>query len=539
MKAMRIPTAWRLFVDAAAAGCGIAAGAGAAALSAPPMVTLAAAAAAAVLVHRPRLLAPRHAGLDRLEQVAGQIDHIMIGAAETSHFIDSIKQRVDQDLETTEGIVGRAAQTAQSTEQIAQNAAQASAIAADVRNESMSGAAQAQEGRHRINEASRDAQAASALMADLQERSRHIYGITETINEIAMRTNLLALNAAIEAARAGEHGRGFAVVAGEVRQLALRTKEATDEIGTMVREIAERAERATEGMAALAGKVMDATQNVERVHALLDSIEKSARDSESAVQQIATASREHVDTTRQIADAVTRIRDGLFATHDELPRATRSAMLVSERGETLVGALAELDVRLAHDPVRTAAQQAAEAIGALFERAIANGDITEEALFDRRYTPISGTNPTKYSSAFDTFTDQVLPPIQERILEDMPMVAYAGAVDDRGYFPTHNRRFSQPLTGDYAHDLVHNRTKRIFTDRTGSRCGSHTQPFLLQTYKRDTGEVMHDLSAPIYVHGRHWGGFRVGYRSGAAPEASTPAHAATAPAPAAVALPSS
>ena len=84
---------------------------------------------------------------------------------------------------------------------------------------------------------------------------------------------------------------------------------------------------------------------------------------------------------------------------------------------------------------------------------------------------------------------------------------------DNGYFPTHNRKFSQALTGDYEKDLANNRTKRIFSDRTGSRCGSHTDAFLLQTYKRDTGEVMHDMSIPIYVNGRHWGGFRVGYRS--------------------------
>lgn len=61
--------------------------------------------------------------------------------------------------------------------------------------------------------------------------------------------------------------------------------------------------------------------------------------------------------------------------------------------------------------------------------------------------------------------------------------------------------------------LLNNRTKRIFNDRTGARCGASTRPFLLQTYKRDTGEVMHDLSAPIMVDGHHWGGFRIGYRS--------------------------
>ena len=146
---------------------------------------------------------------------------------------------------------------------------------------------------------------------------------------------------------------------------------------------------------------------------------------------------------------------------------------------------------------------------------MSDGRISEADLFDRNYQPIAGTNPQKFTTRFDRFTDETLPGIQEPILEEHPTVAYAGAVDDRGYFPTHNRRFSRPLTGNYDLDLANNRTKRIFSDRTGSRCGSNTQPFLLQTYKRDTGEVMHDVSVPIYVFGRHWGGFRIGYRSAA------------------------
>jgi methyl-accepting chemotaxis protein len=88
---------------------------------------------------------------------------------------------------------------------------------------------------------------------------------------------------------------------------------------------------------------------------------------------------------------------------------------------------------------------------------------------------------------------------------------FAGAVDINGYFPTHNKKFSQPLTGNHEKDLASNRTKRVFSDRTGSRCGKNTEIFLLQTYKRDTGEIMHDLSSPIYVNGKHWGGFRIGY----------------------------
>ena len=84
-------------------------------------------------------------------------------------------------------------------------------------------------------------------------------------------------------------------------------------------------------------------------------------------------------------------------------------------------------------------------------------------------------------------------------------------VDANGYAGTHNKRFSQPLTGDYEHDLLHSRDKRIFDDPTGIRCARNTNPFLLQTYARDTGEVLSDLALPIYVDDRHWGNVRLGF----------------------------
>ncbi len=151
------------------------------------------------------------------------------------------------------------------------------------------------------------------------------------------------------------------------------------------------------------------------------------------------------------------------------------------------------------------------AIQSLFEEAINQQRITQADLFSEHYEPIANTNPQKYHTRFDRFTDQCLPAIQEPILQRHSAILFAGAVDRLGYFPTHNQKYSQPLTGNYAQDLVNNRTKRIFKDRTGQRCGANTAPMLLQTYKRDTGEIIHDLSVPIFVHGRHWGGFRIGF----------------------------
>ncbi|MDP3290259.1 MAG: methyl-accepting chemotaxis protein, partial [Methyloversatilis sp.] len=154
---------------------------------------------------------------------------------------------------------------------------------------------------------------------------------------------------------------------------------------------------------------------------------------------------------------------------------------------------------------------AARQVGACLDAAVKRGEIKLEDLFDENYQPIAGTRPAKFTTRFDSLTDRLLPAIQEPLLDRHPGLIYAGAVDRKGYFPTHNKKFSQPLTGDEKVDIVRNRTKRIFEDPVGKRCGAHAQPFLIQTYRRDTGEVVHDISAPIHVGGRQWGGFRIGY----------------------------
>jgi methyl-accepting chemotaxis protein len=89
-------------------------------------------------------------------------------------------------------------------------------------------------------------------------------------------------------------------------------------------------------------------------------------------------------------------------------------------------------------------------------------------------------------------------------------------VDRNGYLPTHNRKYSQPQGADPVWNNANCRNRRIFNDRTGLRAGRNTEPFLLQTYRRDMGGgqfvMMKDISAPIIVQGRHWGGLRIGYR---------------------------
>ncbi|MGQ9531439.1 MAG: methyl-accepting chemotaxis protein [Desulfotomaculales bacterium] len=161
-------------------------------------------------------------------------------------------------------------------------------------------------------------------------------------------------------------------------------------------------------------------------------------------------------------------------------------------------------VRQQHlEKARILARSGAEAGAQLLEDALARGELTVEQLFDTNYQLIPGTDPPKYHTAYDAYTDAHLLRVEDGYLQDEHVV-FAVAVDVNGYLPTHNTRFSQG-------DKLMNRTKRIFNDEVGLRAAQNTQPYLLQEYRRDTGEVMWDVSSPIYVQGRHWGAFRVGY----------------------------
>ncbi len=162
--------------------------------------------------------------------------------------------------------------------------------------------------------------------------------------------------------------------------------------------------------------------------------------------------------------------------------------------------------------VLASATQLAAEVSQTMERWLAAKQVTEDKLFARLYYPIAGTDPIKYSTDYDAIADRDFVAPQEKVLARSSAYVYVVVTDVNGYLPTHNQRYSQPLTGNHAVDLVNNRTKRIFGDRTGFAAARSEAPYLLQRYKRDTGEQMADLSVPIVVRGKHFGCVRIGYK---------------------------
>jgi len=146
----------------------------------------------------------------------------------------------------------------------------------------------------------------------------------------------------------------------------------------------------------------------------------------------------------------------------------------------------------------------AETAGKILADGAGRGGLSEEQLFDTYYQPIPNTNPQRYHTSYDAYTDKNLTRVQDSYLMD-EIIIYAVALDTNGYVPTHNT-ISKIGYGDNA-----SRSKRIFDDPVGLAAVRSVETYLFQEYQRDSGEVIWDISAPIYVNGSHWGGFRVGF----------------------------
>jgi methyl-accepting chemotaxis protein len=345
---------------------------------------------------------------------------------------------------------------------------------------------------------------------ELNRNSTSIMDIIALINEMSDQTNLLSLNATIEAARAGEHGKGFAVVAEEVRNLARQIKPATEDISNKINNMMVTVDKTKSESNTIIDESMEVNSIVNETAANFKAMIGDFEETNDQLLKISAAIEELSLTNNEVHEKVGNINtlsNEIFTDMETSGKTVQDLTGITEKMQEMVAqyrtgqGILDRVIPL----VRRERDHIQDTLHLISKKGI--------NVFDENYKSIPNTNPQKFICAY---TDAIIKELQafvDKTLKEIPGCIYAIPVDRKGYLAVHHSHVSKPMTGEYEVDLLQSRNKRFFfSSQCDIRRATSTAPMLFQTYMRDTGEVMNDLSMPITVNGRHWGGLIVGLK---------------------------
>ena len=249
---------------------------------------------------------------DNLRNMISTISNASTDLTSASQELSSITEKTSkgiQQQETETDMVATAMNEMTATvNEVASSASQAEETAQLANQQAISGSSIVQQAIETINQLADNVLNSSDKLHEVEVETNNIGGILDVIRGITDQTNLLALNAAIEAARAGEHGRGFAVVADEVRSLALRTQESTQEIQTLIEQLQNGTNAAVSVMAASREQANVSVTHASEAGTALESITHAIGVINDMNMQIATASEQQSSVAESINENVINVK---------------------------------------------------------------------------------------------------------------------------------------------------------------------------------------------------------------------------------------
>ncbi|QLE87106.1 MULTISPECIES: methyl-accepting chemotaxis protein [Shewanella] len=286
------------------------------------------------------------ASLNQLLQEISQVaSTVATSSAEIRSATEHSTASCHEQVNRTTAIATAAEQMSATVAEVAQQSAQASTNATESGDLASEGGSIVTQTVAGINQLSDMVSRAAETVDQLGKRSNEIGDVIQVIDGIAEQTNLLALNAAIEAARAGEQGRGFAVVADEVRTLASRTSEATQEVAKSIGAIQADTKLAISSIGEGTEQARTSVELAEQAGRSLETIVSSASGLAAMITSIATATEQQSVTTNEIAQDVTSIRESSNEVLDISNQTASKVEDMSAQAEQLESLVSQFKLR--------------------------------------------------------------------------------------------------------------------------------------------------------------------------------------------------
>ncbi|OPX55054.1 methyl-accepting chemotaxis sensory transducer with Cache sensor [Oceanospirillum multiglobuliferum] len=236
-------------------------------------------------------------------------DQVASAAEELDTITSNSSRLIQQQTNETDMMATAIEEIAQTITEVAHHAASAAASASHADQQANAGSLKVGDAIKSLNQLVTTVQHSSQVIHDLEKRSESIGSVLSVIREVSEQTNLLALNAAIEAARAGEQGRGFAVVADEVRTLAQRTHQSTEEIHTIISALQRNAAQAVQEMGHCLKQADQTVSITNEASTALSVIRDAVNQIHSMNLQIASAAEQQTVAANEVSSNISNMVD--------------------------------------------------------------------------------------------------------------------------------------------------------------------------------------------------------------------------------------